>query len=138
MSMYPEGKILVIDDDTRRRQLCERILIEEGFAVTAVPEGFSAIRAAQSVRFALAITAVGLPGTLDGLTTMRQLRSRQPWLRALFTGEVACRPQCPDRNRDDFIPSPFDRRDLIGGVFELLQREVAHAEPDRRDRSRAG
>ena len=58
--MYPEGKrILVIDDDARRRELCERVLIEEGFAVTAVPEGFSAIRAAQSGRFALAIAAVG-------------------------------------------------------------------------------
>ena len=137
--MYPEGKrILVIDDDARRRELCERVLIEEGFAVTAVPEGFSAIRAAQSGRFALAIAAVGLPGMLDGLTTMRQLRARQPWLKALFTGEVACRPQCPDHDCDDFIASPFDRRDLIGGVFELLQREVAHAGPDRRDRSRAG
>jgi two-component system, OmpR family, phosphate regulon response regulator OmpR len=139
MSMYPEGnRILVIDDDTRRRQLSERALIEEGFAVTAVPEGFSAIRAAQSGRFALAITAVGLPGTLDGLTTMRQLRARQPWLKALFTGDVSYRPQCPDRNRDDFIPSPFDRRDLIGGVFELLQREVAQPMPDRGNRSRAG
>jgi CheY-like chemotaxis protein len=137
--MYPEGKqILVIDHDTRRRQLIERILIEEGFAVTAVAEGFSAIRAAQSGRFALAITAVGLPGMLDGLTTMRQLRSRQPWLKALFTGDVACRPQCPGHDCDDFIPSPFDRRDLLGGVFELLQREVAHAESDRRDRNRAG
>jgi len=137
--MYPEGKqILVIDDDTRRRQLSERVLIEEGFDVTAVAEGFSAIRAAQSGRFALAIIAVGLPGLLDGLSTMRQLRSRQPWLKALFTGDVACRPRCPDQDCDDFIPSPFDRRDLLGGVFELLQREVAHAEPDRRDRSRAG
>jgi DNA-binding response OmpR family regulator len=137
--MYPEEKrILVVDDDTRRRQLCERVLLEEGFAVTPVPEGFSAIRAAQSGRFALAITAVGLPGMLDGLTTMRQLRARQPWLKALFTGEVACRPQCPDNNQDDFIPSPFDRRDLIGGVFELLQREVTHAEPARLDHSRAG
>src|SRR5579862_6297013 len=137
--MYPgEKRILVIDDDTRRRQLCERVLLEEGFAVTAVPEGFSAIRAAQCGRFALAITAVGLPGMLDGLTTMRQLRTRQPWLKALFTGEVARRPRCLDNNRDDFIPSPFDRRDLIGGVFELLQREVAHAERDPGNRSLAG
>jgi CheY-like chemotaxis protein len=137
--MYPQGKrILVIDDDARRREICERVLIEEGFAVTAVPEGFSALCAAQSGRFALAITAVGLPGMLDGLTTMRQLRARQPWLKALFTGDSASRPQCPRDDCEDFIPSPFDRRDLVGGVFELLQREVADAAPDCRDRSRAG
>jgi len=137
--MYPEGtRILVVDDDARRRELSERVLIEEGFAVTAVPEGLSAIRAARGGRFALAITAVGLPGMLDGPTTMRELRARQPWLKALFTGDVACRPQSPDHRCDDFIPAPFDRRDLIGGVFELLQREVPCAEPECRYRSRAG
>ena len=80
--MYPEGQqILVIDDDERRRELIEHILIGEGFAVTAVAQGFSAIHAAASRRFALAVAAVNLPGTLDGPTTMRQLRGRQPWLK---------------------------------------------------------
>ena len=137
--MYPEGKqILVIDDDTRRRQLIERILIEEGFAVTAVAQGFSAIRAAASVRFALAIVAVSLPGTLDGPATMRQLRGRQPWLKALFTGDDAQWPRRPEGICDDFIPFPFHRRDLLGCVFELLQREIVHGEVAQRDHSRAG
>jgi len=137
--MYPEGQqILVIDDDARRRQLIERTLIEEGFAVTAVAEGFSAIRAAAGGRFALAIAAVSLPGTLDGPATMRQLRGRQPRLRALFTGDVARWPQRPDRICDDFVPAPFHRRDLLGCVFELLQREIVHGENVHRDHSRAG
>ena len=137
--MYPEGQqILVIDDDAQRRQLIERILIDEGFAVTAVAQGFAAIRAAASGRFALAIAAVSLPGTLDGPTTMRQLRGRQPWLKALFTGDVAQWPQRPDGICDDFIPAPFHRRDLLGCVFELLQREGLQGESGRRDRSRAG
>jgi len=136
--MYPEGKqILVIDDDTGRRQLIERILIEEGFGVTAVAQGFSAIRAGASGRYALAIAAVSLPGTLDGPATMRQLRDRQPWLKVLFTGDAATWPRRPDRTCDDFIPSPFHRRDLLGCVFELLQREPAHGQTHR-DHSRAG
>jgi two-component system, OmpR family, phosphate regulon response regulator OmpR len=137
--MYPEGKqILVIDDDARRRQLIERILTEEGFAVTAVAQGFSAIRAAAGGPFALAITAVNLPGTLDGANTMRQLRARQPSLKALFTGDVAQSPRRPDRSCDDFIPSPFHRRDLLGCVFELLQREIGHGQIACRHHSRAG
>ena len=137
--MYPEGqRILVIDDDAPRRQLIERILIEEGFAVTAVALGFSAIRAAAGGRFALAIAAVSLPGTLDGPTTMRQLRGRQPWLRALFTGDVAQWPRLPDRIGDEFIPFPFHHRDLLGCVFELLQREIVHGEIADRGHSRAG
>src|SRR5258708_38096769 len=85
LQMYPEAQqILVVDDDPERRQLSVRILGDEGFAVTAVAEGFSAIRAASSQRFALALAAVELPGALDGLATVRQLRARQPWLKALF------------------------------------------------------
>ena|SRR6266536_2205575 len=137
--MYPEGQqILVIDDDERRRELIERILIDEGFAVTAVAQGFSAVRTAASRRFSLAIAAVNLPGTLDGPTTMRQLRGRQPRLKALFTGDVAQWSRRPDRICDDFIAFPFHRRDLLGCVFELLQREIAHGEIAHRDHSRAG
>jgi two-component system phosphate regulon response regulator OmpR len=137
--MYPDGlQILIIDDDARRRGLSERVLIEAGFAVTAVSEGFSAIRAAGSRRFALAVAALGLPGTLDGLATVLQIRARQPWLKTLFTGDVAPRPWRRNRDCDDFIASPFHHRDLLGCVFELLQREVAHGYADQRDRNRAG
>ena len=137
--MYPEGKhILVIDSEARRRQLTERVLAEEGFAVTAVAEGFSAIRAAASCRFVLAVAAARLPGTLDGLATLHQIRARQPWLKALFTGDAAGRPPLPDRDRDDFIASPFQRRELLGCVFELLQRESSLEHVGRRDRGRTG
>ena len=137
--MYPEGqRILVIDDDARRRQLIERTLIEEGFAVSAVAQGFSAIRAVAGGRFALVIAAMSLPGTLDGPTTIRQLRGRQPWLKALFTGDVAQWPRLPDRTGDEFIAFPFHRRDLLGCVFELLQREIVQGEIADRGHSRAG
>jgi DNA-binding NtrC family response regulator len=128
-------QILVIDNDTRRRQLCERALSEEGFSVTAVAEGFSAIRAAGTRRFALVVAAVELPGTLDGLATMRQLRVRQPWLRALFTGKVSGWPWWWSvADCDEFIASPFQRHDLLGCVFELLQRDVGRV--GRRDHHR--
>ncbi|HEY4471016.1 MAG TPA: response regulator, partial [Stellaceae bacterium] len=86
--MYPVGQhVLIVDDDLGRRQSIERILREEGFAVTTASEGFAALRAAGSQQFALVIVAVELPGTLDGISTVRRLRARQPWLKALFTGE---------------------------------------------------
>ncbi len=136
--MYPEGQhILIIDSEPRRRQAAERILSEEGFVVAAVAEGFSAIRAAAGRRFALVLVAVQLPGTLDGVATMGQIRSRQPWLRALFTAAAAGRPAGLDRDRDDFIAAPFLRRELIGCVFELLQRGRSPA-PDAQHLGRAG
>jgi two-component system phosphate regulon response regulator OmpR len=122
--MYPDGQsVLIVDHDLSRRQSIERILGEEGFVVTAVSEGFAALRAAGKRRFALIIAAVDLPGTLDGITTVRRLRARQPRLKALFTGEFARGPRWSSRDCDEFIAAPFHRRELLGCVFELLQRD---------------
>ena len=129
--MPPEAvHVLVIDDDAERRQMIAAVLGGEGFAVAAVADGFSAIRTAGAQPYALALVAVALPGMLDGAATVRQIRARQPWLKALFTGEAAERPHRPAGDSDDFIAAPFHRRDLLGCVFELLQR-------GNRERSRA-
>jgi DNA-binding response OmpR family regulator len=126
--MYPDGQhILLIDHEAERRLLSERVLLDAGFAVTTVSEGISAIRAAANCRFALAVAAMELPGTLDGPSTVRRVRARQPWLKALFTGDVARRPIWRGPACDDFIPSPFHPRDLLGGIFELLHREATPA-----------
>jgi CheY-like chemotaxis protein len=91
--MYPaEKRILVIDSNALRRQQAACILGDEGFAVSAVADGFSALHAARQEYFALAVVAVEeLTGVLDGVTTLRHLRSHQPWLKALFTGSAAAR-----------------------------------------------
>jgi len=137
--MYPNGTpILVIDGEANRRQLTERVLAAEGFAVTAVSEGFSAIRTAGLCRFALAVAADELPGTLDAAATLRQMRVRQPWLKALYTGDAGSRPAPLDRERDEFIGSPFRARELLGCAFELLQRGPSSGEQGRAIRSRAG
>src|SRR5579872_996583 len=99
--------ILVIDEDVERRQLIGCILADEGFAVTTVAEGFSAIRLAARRQFALALVALCLPGMLDGAATVRHIRSRQPWLKALYTGDAAQWPWRPGPDSDDFIASPF-------------------------------
>jgi DNA-binding response OmpR family regulator len=127
--MVPADKhILVIESDARRRQQTERLLMEDGLAVSAAGEGFSAIRAAAAAdcRFALAIVSLDLPGTLDGRETLRLLRQRQPWLKALFVGPAAAQPAWLDPEREEFIAAPMHRRELLGCVFELLQREKAH------------
>ena len=125
--MYPAEKhILVIDSDTRRRLQTERLLRDEGLPVTAVGEGFSALRAAGMGRFELAVVALDLPGALDGGETLRQLRLRQPWLKALYVGPARAQPRWLDPDREEFVAAPMHRRELLGCVFELLQRHSAH------------
>ena len=63
--MYPDGQeILVVDDNSERRERIARILADEGFAVTAAAEGLTALRAAGTRCFSLAIAAVRLPGSV--------------------------------------------------------------------------
>jgi two-component system cell cycle sensor histidine kinase/response regulator CckA len=136
--MYPDGQeILVVDSDLARRERVVRILAQEGFSVTPTAEGLSALRAVGAKRFALAIAALRLPGSLDGPTTLRQARARQPGLKALFTDGSGALPERRNPDIDDFIASPFERHELLGCVFELLQRGDIGAGPDLRRRVRA-
>lgn len=126
--MYPEGQeILVVIDDYERRERVARILGDEGFAVTTAAEGLAALRAVGSQRFAMVVAAAQLPGSLDGATTVRQARTRQPWLKALFIDDSHLRHDRGNPDIDDFIAAPFERHELIGCTFELLQRVSAQA-----------
>jgi CheY-like chemotaxis protein len=124
--MYPEGQeILVVIDDREKRERVVRILGDEGFAVTAAAEGLAALRAIGARRFAMAVAATRLPGSLDGAMTIRQARAKQPWLKALFLDDPGIRRDSGNPDTDDFITEPFERHELIGCAFELLQRGAA-------------
>jgi DNA-binding response OmpR family regulator len=126
--MYPEGQeILVVVDDRELRGRVTQILRDEGFAVTAAAEGLTALRQAGARRYALIIAGRHLPGSLDGPTTVRQARTRQPWLKALHLAERGMRPLRGNPDNDDVIAAPFERHELIGCTFELLQRGGAEA-----------
>ena len=119
-----QREILVIDGDERTRTLIEQTLTEQGFTVTAVRDGDSALRRIEAKPFALVVAEIRLPGSLDGMTTLQYARAQQPGLKCLFTSEFA--PACPRNNvdLDDFIAKPFRRRELVGCVFELMQRDA--------------
>jgi CheY-like chemotaxis protein len=119
-----EQGILIVDDDPARRQRIARILAGEGFALAAAAAGLTALRALAERRFALIIVAPRLPGSLDAAATVRQACLRQPWLKALFISENGLRPSLGNRACDDVISAPIPRWELIGCVFELLQRSA--------------
>jgi len=120
-----QREILVVDGDGRTRTLIEQTLTEQGFTVTAVRDGDSALRRIEAKPFALVVAEIRLPGSLDGMTTLQYARAQQPGLKCLFTSEFA--PARPRNNvdLDDFIAKPFRRRELVGCVFELMQRDAA-------------
>lgn len=139
--MYPQGnEVLVVAHEPVRRERITQFLADEGFAVTEAAEGLTALRAFGDRQFGLIVASVDLPGSLDGLATVRRARQRQPGLRALYTGGPASRPIFGNPATEDFIAAPFERRELVGCVFELLHRPAADETADlgRRIRAEAG
>ena len=127
--MYPGTmNILVVVEEASLRERIEHLLLDEGFLVTAVADGFSAIRAARRRGFALVVAHARLPGAIDGATTLRHIRACQPHVKALRIGGMADRPVSWSPESDDFIAAPFRTRDLLGGVFELLERKTARGQ----------
>ena len=123
--MNPEQReILIIDGDERARTLMEQTLAEQGFAVTAVGDGDSALRRIEAKPFALVVAEIRLPGSLDGMTTLQYARAQQPGLKCLFTSGFAPARPLNNLDLDDFIAKPFRRRELVGCVFELMQRDA--------------
>jgi DNA-binding response OmpR family regulator len=136
--MYPEGQeILVVIDESGLRERVIRILSDEGFSITPAAEGLAALRAASVRRFALIVAKTRLPGSLDGATTARQMRIRQPWLKALYLEDAGSGRGRGNPDSEDFITLPFDRHELIGCTFEMLQRGTNSA-ADLARRARTG
>jgi DNA-binding response OmpR family regulator len=127
--MYPEGQeILIVIDDNEQRERVARTLGSEGFPVTTAAEGLTALRAIGTRNYAMVIAATRLPGSLDGKTTVRQARVRQPWLKALYIEDGAGWRDGSNPETDDVITTPFERHELIGCTFELLQRGTAETD----------
>jgi CheY-like chemotaxis protein len=123
--MFQDGRaILVVDNLPERRARVACILADEGFAVTPAGEGLSALRALAAQRYSLIIASAGLPGSLDGAATVRRARQRQPWLKALFIAEAAGWQARGNPDTDDVIAAPFERWEVLGCTFELLQRQT--------------
>jgi DNA-binding response OmpR family regulator len=117
-----ERPILVLDADPSERAAIRQVLVREGFEVTAVADGPSALRQIEAKPFALVVAEIGVRGAVDGVTTMRLARTRRPGLKCLFTSAVVPASRWGGNELDDFIAKPLDRRELLGCVFELLER----------------
>ena len=121
--MNPIGRqILVLDADPSERTAIHQVLVREGFDVTAVADGPSALRQIEAKPFALVVAEIGLPGPVDGVNTMRIARARRPELKCLFTSAFVPVCRWGGNEFDDFIAKPLDRTELLGCVFELLER----------------
>jgi two-component system, OmpR family, response regulator CpxR len=116
-------RILVIDDDVELCSLVTEYLRPEGFQVEAAHDGKSGLTRALSGEHLLVVLDVMLPG-LNGFDVLRKLRdgSRIPVLLLTARGEDVDRIVGLEIGADDYLPKPFNPRELVARIRAVLRR----------------
>ena len=116
--------ILLIDDDTELSDMLAEYLQPEGMSITATATGTQGLRHAQQEDYDLIVLDVMLPG-LSGFDVLRQLResgSRTPVLMLTARGDDVDRIVGLEMGADDYLPKPFNPRELLARVKAILRR----------------
>ena len=120
-------KILVVDDDKRLRELLQRYLGEQGFAVRTAENGETMDRLMSRDTFDLIVLDLMLPGE-DGLSLCRRIRSsdpQQPIVMLTAKGDEIDRIVGLEMGADDYLPKPFNPRELVARIQAVLRRRIA-------------
>lgn len=119
----PDAHLLIVDDDERIRTLLKRFLIQHGFLVTAARDAAHARRILSGLDFDMIILDVMMPGE-DGLSLCRDLRARQhtPILLLTAKGETDNRIEGFEAGADDYLPKPFEPKELLLRINAILRR----------------
>src|SRR5260370_3697424 len=121
-----EPHLLVVDDDPRLRELLRRYLSEIVFRVTVAAEASEARANLASFAFDLIVLDVMMPGD-SGLDLTRELRGddRSPALPILLLtamGEAEDRINGLEQGADDYLAKPFEPRELVLRIRNILER----------------
>lgn len=116
--------ILIVDDDVRTRQLLERYLKGEGFLVMTTGDGRKISEILHGHPVKLLILDLMLPGE-DGLSICRRLRregEEVPIIMLTAKGDEVDRIVGLEVGADDYLPKPFNPRELVARVNAVLRR----------------
>ena len=121
--------VLIIDDDAELCELVEEFLEGEGFEVEAVHDGASGVERCAQSEPELVILDVMLPG-LGGFEVLKRLRerSRVPVIMLTARGEEIDRIVGLEMGADDYLPKPFNPRELAARIRAILRRTSVAAE----------
>jgi two-component system OmpR family response regulator len=115
--------ILVVDDDPEIRELLQEYLCRNGYRTSAVGEGKGMWRALDSSHVDLIVLDLMLPGD-DGLELCRNLRvnSKVPVIMLTAKGDDMDRILGLEMGADDYLPKPFNPRELLARIKTVLRR----------------
>ncbi len=119
----PAAHILVVDDDRDIRELLARFLKKHGFRVTTAIDGREMRRAIADWSIDLVVLDLMLPGE-DGLSLCRNLRAKSaiPIIMLTMMNEETDRIVGLEMGADDYLPKPFNPRELLARMKAVLRR----------------
>ncbi len=120
-----QARILVVDDDLRLRDLLRRYLAEQGFNVVTAENAQAMNKLWIRERYDLLVLDLMLPGE-DGLSICRRLRGagdQTPIIMLTAKGEDVDRIVGLEMGADDYLPKPFNPRELVARINAVLRRK---------------
>ena len=132
--------VLLVDDDRELCRMLEEYLGPEGFRLAVVHDGEAALYTLSRHNFDLIVLDVMLP-KLGGLDVLRLLRQKitTPVLMLTARGEEIDRVVGLELGADDYLPKPFNPRELVARMRAILRRSLLlEPQPGRRERIEVG
>ncbi len=126
-----KSKILVVDDDVRLRDLLRRYLTEQGFQVVVAENAVAMNKLWLRERYDLLVLDLMLPGE-DGLAICRRLRGagdNTPIIMLTAKGDEVDRIIGLEMGADDYLPKPFNPRELVARINAVLRRKTPDEVP---------
>jgi two-component system response regulator CpxR len=116
-------RVLIVDDDTELCDLLRQYLAAEGLAVDAANDGANGVELALRGDYALVVLDVMLPG-LSGFDVLRRVRgeSSVPVVMLTARGDDVDRIVGLELGADDYLPKPFNPRELVARIRAVLRR----------------
>lgn len=116
-------RVLLVDDDVQLCKLLAERLATEGLQMETVHDGPRGLERALSMEYALVVLDLMLPG-MGGIDVLRRLRKVSPVPVLILTarGEDSDRILGLEMGADDYVPKPFNPRELIARIRAILRR----------------
>lgn len=123
MTTAPDAHLLIVDDDERIRTLLRKFLVRHGFLVSVARDAAHARRILSGLEFDLIVMDVMMPGE-DGVSLTRSLRETltTPILLLTARGETDDRIAGFEAGADDYLPKPFEPKELLLRINAILRR----------------
>jgi two-component system phosphate regulon response regulator OmpR len=119
-----EPHLLVVDDDERIRSLLQQFLVQDGYLISTAENAEQARILLSGIEFDLIILDVMMPGQ-DGISFVGELRNlgnNTPILLLTARGETEDRIKGLEAGADDYLPKPFEPKELLLRINAILRR----------------